>query len=334
MSLLSLLRPGSLAACLLLALSACGGSQSGTGAGEAPSPSPAPLDRFTAIPTLPLQDVTLTPGEPLEDAFERARQAYRRENIESFDPRRAYATSAARDFAWYFTVNDPDDPFGRTQHVFFVVTGPWTEENTRAFLLSYLVMPGAQVGEVGRPWFTFYSAETPPWAVRYLFSNTALGALEAALLSEVGATEWAAERVPEIAAHVEEILERLGLATTESLTGACPPALDAVYHALPHPPAGEPPGVFGRDYAPEGTLAALGLLVGESVRTELAGAAEWEPDEDRVYPRLRVHDVAEGILRPIPILIEFYLSDADLAPSDYCHRVLANLQASPTGGDE
>jgi hypothetical protein len=322
-----------LALCLLGVLPHCGGAAPSSPSEASPRLT-GRVDRFTATPTLAVADVALQAGEPLAEAFARARQAYRRENLETFDPRRAYATSAAREFAWYFTLNDVTDPFGRTQHVFFVVTDPWTDETTRQFLLSYLVMPAAPVGASGRPWFTFYSADPPPWAVRYLFSNTALGAFEAAVLSELGASEWTAAQAPELAEAVERLLQRLELASSAALTPTCAPILDTLFEAVPHPPAEEPPGVFGRDYVPEGTLAAFGLLVGEAVRTELGGAAVWEPDEARVYPRLHVRDLAEGILRPIPMMIEFYLADAELAPSDYCQRVLANLRGAPAGGDD
>ena len=85
-------------------------------------------------------------------------------------------------------------------------------------------------------------------------------------------------------------------------------------------------GVFAGDYIPEGTLAAIGLLVGDSIRTALPGAIRWEEDDaSEVYPRLRVTDVTEGILRPIGMMIEFYAAQADMVPTTYCNRMLENL---------
>ena len=304
----------------LLFLPACSSPQAPA------SGSAGELNRFSSQPSLVKTEIQMDPDEPLADAFERVRQSYHRENIRTFDARRAYATSAAADFAWYFTINDPSDPFGRTNHVFFVVTSEWTDETTRSFLLSYLVMPGAPIDGSGRSWFHFYSAHPVPLAVRFMFSNTQSGALEAALLSELGAGGWAADSIHVIGPRVEAILERLDLATPEQLAATCPQVLDDIYRALPPPGSSQPSGVFGSDYVPEGTLAAIGLLVGDSIRTALPGAVHWEEDDaSEVYPRLRVTDVTEGILRPIGMMIEFYAAQADVLPTTYCNRMVENL---------
>ena len=300
-------------------LSGCGSSTHNT------PPPPATGDRFTAPPTLRQLDVAVEAEEPLADAFERVYQAYVVENHQPFDARRAYATSAAAGFAKYFTINEPDDPRGRTNHVFFVVTAPWTESNTRSFLLSYLVMPAAPESEVGRPWFHFHSAYEPPWAVRFVFGNSSPGSLEAAVLSELGTTGWQPENVTHIASRIVALLERVEMAHSEALAESCPTVLDEIFTALPRPPAGEPAGVFGAEYLPEGTLAALGLLVGESIRAHLPGAVEWEEDDGAVYPRLRVSGVAEGIMRPIPMMVEIFAAGADVMPSTYCRRMTENL---------
>ena len=307
---------------VLLLLLACSSPQSVT-------PNSADrADRFSSQPSLVQAEISLDRDASLEGAFERVRQTYQRENLTTFDARRAYATSAASEFVWYFTINDSTDPFGRTNHVFFVVTSEWTEEATRSFLLSYLVMPGAPVNEAGRPWFHFHSVYPVPIAVQFMFSNTPAGALEAALLSELGAGGWSAESSHLIGPRIGGILDRLDLAAPEQLAATCPHVLDDIYVALPATDPSAPPGVFSRDYIPEGTLAALGFIVGDSIRTALPGAVRWEDDDvSEVYPRLRVTGVTEGILRPIGMIIEFYAAAADMLPTTYCSRVLENLMA-------
>ncbi len=282
--------------------------------------------QFTSLPSLGQATVDLTEDEPLESAFERVRQAYHSQNIETFDARRAYATSASGSFLWYFTINDATDPFGRTNHVFFVTTSEWTDEVTRAFLISYLVMPGAPLSETGRPWFHFYSAYDVPPAVEFIFSNTAAGALEAAVLSELGTDVWQPENATFIAQRAMEIIDRFNYGTPEQLSARCPEQLDTIYSALGPRIEAERPGVFWGGYLPEGTLAAVGLLVGESIRAQLPGAAHWEVDDaSDVYPRLRITEVAEGILRPISLMIEFYAAQADVLPTTYCERMIESL---------
>jgi hypothetical protein len=312
---------------LLLVSTGCGGSSASTTSDSENGPVIEIVrDRFSAQPSLPEYPVELTPGEPLEVAFARARQVYHRENVETFDTPLAYATSAASDFAWYFTVNDSNDGFSRTQHVYFVVTEAWNESTTRAFLMSYLVMPGSPLGETGRPWFHIYSAQPPPLAVQFMFSNTPGGALESAILSGLGASAWRPADVPELAAEIEVMIQSFGLAAREELSETCPSVLDELYAALPRPDSDDTDDVFGRRYVPEGTLAAIGLLVGESIRRALAGAAEWEEDDSsEVYPRLRVTDVADGALRPIPFMIEFFIANAEVMPTDYCNRMVERL---------
>ena len=297
---------------------ACGGPQERTA-----RPTFDSTDRFGSHPTLLVPAFEVERDEPLEAAFERARQAFRRENSETFDPRRAYATSAASDFAWYFTLNDASDPYGRTNHVFFVATEEWTEERTRAFLLSYLVMPAAPDTGAGRPWFHLISAYPPPWAVEaFFFGNTRSGSLEAALLSELGAVAWAPELVPQIEAQARQILARLDYGEDSDWMGACPAGLDLVYGDIPRPETAAP-GVFDGDYVPEATLATIGLLVGDSLRAAAPGAAEWELGEgDPLYPRLRFSGPEEGVMQPIPWMIEFFVQASDLQPSDYCRRML------------
>jgi hypothetical protein len=299
--------------------------------GPAAAAVPIAPGRFTATPSLTPIPVDVTPGEPLAEAFQRVRQAYDAASHETFDPRRAYATSPARDFAWYFTVNDPDDAWGRTQHVYFVATAPWDEMHTRAFLLSYLVMPAAPANETGRMWFDFYSAERPPFAVRYIFSNTPEGALEASMLSELGVTRWTPEAMPDIAGQAADLVAALGLEPRQSLDETCSPALDDLYRRLPHPGDDEDDDVFGRRYLPEGTLAAIGAVMGEAMRRSLPDALAWEADDDPVYPRLHARGAVEGILRPIPMLIEFYLSGTNVLPSDYCSQMLARVRGDAPG---
>ena len=284
------------------------------------------ITQFSSLPSLERVSVVLVPDEPLEDAFERVRQAYHTQNIDTFDARRAYATSASGSFLWYFTINDATDPFGRTNHVFFVTTSEWTDEATRAFLISYLVMPGAPLSETGRPWFHVYSAYDVPPAVEFIFSNTAAGALEAAVLSELGTDVWQPDNAHFIAQRAMEIIERFNYGTPEELSARCPEQLDSIYTALGTRPPVERPGVFWNGYLPEGTLAAVGLLVGESIRAQLPGAAHWEADDaSDVYPRLRITEVAEGILRPISLMIEFYAAEADMLPTIYCERMIESL---------
>ena len=290
---------------------------------------PSALNQFTAVPTMVFPQVPIEPDESLGVAFERVLGRFEAENIETFDARRAYTTSAAADFARYFTVNDPHDQFFRTNHVVFVTTQPWSEENTRDFLLSYLVMPGAPTTDAGRPWFHFYGAYPPPFAVEFLFSNTALAALEAAVLTELGTAQWTPEMIGAIYEHVTELLERFGLAQEQDLSETCPELLDTLFMAVPHPEPDRPEGVFEDQFVPEGTLAVIGLLTGESIRVALAGAAEWEEDDlSEVYPRLRVRDLAEGFLRPISMTVELYLARTELTPLGYCSRMVEMLEES------
>ncbi len=311
------------------ALSACG--TSGAGArGDGPELPEDPYlgTRFAAPRGFVAPPVDLAVGEPLDLAFERVMATFRGAGHEPFDARLAYATSAASGFARYFTVNDAEDPAGRTQHTIFVVTEAWTEERVRAFLLSYVVMPAAPESATGRPWFHLYSAAEPPWAVRFLFSNTPQAAFEAAVLSELGAGAWHPSEATALAGRLRALLERAALPVASEVGPACPEALDTLFLGLPHPPEGEPAGVFGADYVPEASLAAIGLLMGESLRTALAGAAEWEVDgAHALYPRLRVTGVAEGIMRPIPVTIELFSARTDVTPRQYCDRMRANLSA-------
>ncbi|MCA9563038.1 MAG: hypothetical protein KC561_06095 [Myxococcales bacterium] len=278
--------------------------------------------------TLVVPAVDVQPDQPLEEAFQAILNAFAVQNVSTLDARRAYATSAARDFAWYFTVNDSDDPAGRTNHVFFVTTAPWTEANTRNFLLSYLVMPASPATAAGRTWFHFYSGYEPPFAVRFMFSNTPLGALEATILAELGTGEWQPEQVPQITDRIVDLMVASGVVAREELARSCSPALDRVFTELPHPTAEEGDGPFRADYAPEGILASLGLLVGESLRAEVPGALSWEVDDlSDVYPRLRVSGVSEGVLRPIPFMIEFFSAETEILPTQYCERMAEALRA-------
>lgn len=310
-------------------LTGCGSS--GAGARTAPNEQfedPNAGTRFAAPRGFVAPPVALSLGEPLDAAFERVMATFRGAGHEPFDARLAYATSAAAGFARYFTVNDADDPAGRTQHTVFVVTDEWTEERVRAFLLSYVVMPAAPESATGRPWFHLYSAAEPPWAVRFLFSNTPQGAFEAAVLSELGARAWRPAEASDLAGRLRALLARAALPAPSDLDPACPEALDTLFLGLPHPPEREPLGVFGADYVPEASLAAIGLLMGESLRTALAGAAEWEVDDvHALYPRLRVTGIAEGIMRPIPVTIELFSAHTDVTPRQYCDRMRANLSA-------
>lgn len=290
---------------------------------------PSAQGQFTAVPTMVLPQVSIEPDESLSIAFERVLGRFEAEDIEAFDARRAYTTSAAADFARYFTVNDPHDQFFRTNHVVFVTTQEWSEDNTRDFLLSYLVMPGAPATDAGRPWFHFYSAYPPPFSVEFLFSNTAMGAFEAAVLTELGTAQWTPEMTGAIYDHVTELLERFGLARQEDLSETCPEMLDTLFLAVPHPEAARSQGVFDGQFIPEGSLAAIGLLTGESIRVALAGAAEWEEDDlSEVYPRLRVRDLAEGFLRPISMTVELYVARVELTPTGYCSRMVEMLEES------
>lgn len=325
-----------LAAALVYLLAGCSGPEVGQPAQGPPERSTSERlggDRFNQAPTLSPAEVEVVAGEPLELAYARAVQAYRVENREVFEPRRAFATSAANEFAWYFTVNDAEDAFGRTNHVFFVATEPWTVEHTRDFLISYLVMAAAPVTEAGRTWFHFYTAFEPPLGARFLFSNTALGAFEATILTELGAVGWPPESTSDVADWLVDQLTRLGLADRGELVGQCPAVLDRLYTHLPRPGPAEPDHFFGRGYVPEGTLVAIGILLGESIRAAVPGAASWEADlEGMPYPRLRIHGAVEGILRPIAMMVELFAAEAAVTPSEYCRRMIARLTSRADEG--
>jgi hypothetical protein len=271
----------------------------------------------------PFPDVVISPEEQLDEAFNRVKQTFAIENLEIFDPVRAYGTSTSRLFARYFTLNVVYEDGERINHVFFVITDNWEEQVTRDFLLSYLVMPATPPNASGKMRFHFYSAFPLPAAVRYLFSNRPQGALEAAVLSEVGTIGWSADSVEDVSERIVEILDRLMLISPEALGTICPTVLDELYHSLSLPYGEDSPGPLGQSYRPEGTLAAIGLLVGESIRIHFAGAAYWENDDlNEVYPRLRVSGVSEGILRPISMILEFFTAGVDVLPSVYCQRMI------------
>ncbi|MBN1946366.1 MAG: hypothetical protein JW797_11870 [Bradymonadales bacterium] len=270
--------------------------------------------------------IELVEGTPLEQAFEQVLLQYQTAGYDPLDAQRAYATSAAGEFTWYFTIMDSEDPGGRVNHVYFVVVEPWDAEQTRRFLLSYLVLAAAPPSGGGRHLFHFHSAFPVPFAVRFLFSGTPPAGLEASILTDLGTRSWEPGQVEGIAGHLRMLLARYQLARPEQLDSVCPAVLDEIYLSLPHPGSQEQEGVFGESYLPEGVLAAIGLLVGESIRATAADRIAWEPDEvSTIYPRLRVSGMREGILRPCSMMIELFAAGAEVMPSRYCGQMIERV---------
>lgn len=234
--------------------------------------------------------------------------------FEPWDPAEANARGPASDFAHYVTFQE-DTSFGVVHHVVFVTAVPWTVDRVDRFLETFYPMPASTPPEAGNPLFHFRGVDPPPFALQYVFGDTWSGWLESALLSSFAEVQARPEQVDAWLSITRRRLAELGIAMDGEDDLA---ELDAVLSQLPRDEVST--------YHPIGTLAGLGLLVGEALRAERP-ELRWVRGEDGMATlfALAVDGAPDTYLRPVDFVIQAYHADLDEPLQAYLELAVRRL---------
>ena len=178
------------------------------------------------------------------------------------------------------------------RHLIIESAAPWEAETEQAFLRAFFWLPLQESSEEAPPCFAFAGAK-PPASVRYLLGNGWWGELEAALIGDLAAGGEAGLNATAIRASLNGRLRELGLDPA-----AASDTYDAILMGLPREAT--------ERYQPAATMTALGVLLGDALRSRVEGLAwrEAEPSEGRV---LVLEDTkCHGFLRPVDFTVEAY----------------------------
>lgn len=266
-------------------LAACGAAPAPPLLFDGQPTAPPPLQRGTTHTSFEAED--LPDDVALDDLVQAAWQAA---IDRGFAPVPASPTLVLPDGVRYFTVRE-SLPSGDVLHVLILAAGPWDAVRDAATVTRFARMPAGT--PQASPVFHFISTHPPTEGTQYLLGNSIWGALESALTIALDGTPTH-DSVPAALTRIYQTLDDWGLGAVRDDVRA----IDAMLDAMPADDGDQP-------YLPTGTLHALGLVLGEQLRTSIDGTT-WEDGLATLSTGVSLRLPDGGVARPLDWVRDAY----------------------------
>ncbi len=184
---------------------------------------------------------------------------------------------------------------------------PWTPAAVHALVQHLYLVPGDDELEQ----FTFVGV-SPPFTLRYMFSDAWWSVLEARLYAGFSSSDLPLDQVEPYVAHANAILQEFGASPLDVVQ-----SLTTLITALPRPDD-------GTEYRPVATLLAAGLLLGEEIRRRHPSLT-WLAGDDAQARYFALGQDGEVKLRPIDFALLMYSADLPGGIEGYLELVEVRL---------